>query len=70
MKLCPICQLNWIENEQNSCIVCDKINTNNKHNGSIGGGGKNPTAHFQEEFTVTMQKISWKKKQNILQMVH
>ncbi|MBR1975033.1 MAG: hypothetical protein IKA20_04210 [Clostridia bacterium] len=57
MKLCPICQLNWIENDQNSCIICDKTNTNNKHNGSIGGGGiKHPTAYFQEYFTFTNEK--------------
>ena len=62
MKLCPICQLNWIENDQNSCIVCDKRNTNNKHNGSIGGGGKNQTAYFQEEFTFTSQKARYRGK--------
>ena len=61
MKLCPKCNLNWIEDEKEFCTICD----NQKQlvgNNSIGGGGKNPTAHFQEEFTFTMQKAFYRGK--------
>ena len=61
MKLCLKCNLNWIEDENEFCAICDNQKQLVGNNG-IGGGGKNPTAHFQEEFTFTMQKAFYRGK--------
>ena len=50
MKLCPICQLNWIEDTNTHCEVCENKNFAPKNNGGPGGI-KHPSAYFQEFFT-------------------
>ena len=61
MKICPKCNLNWIEEEKEFCAICD----NQKRiivNFPTGGGGKNPTAYFQEEFTFINQTAFYRGK--------
>jgi len=61
MKLCLKCNLNWIEDEKEFCTICDNQKLLGGNNG-IGGGGKNQTAYFQEEFTFTSQKARYRGK--------
>ena len=62
MKLCPKCNLNWIEEEKDFCSICNNQKTITVNNG-IGGGRKSLTAYFQEEFTFTNQRVSYRGKE-------
>jgi len=59
MKLCPKCNLNLIEDNENYCSLCDK--TTLEKNGG-GGNGKARTAYFQEEFIFTSEKAFYRGK--------
>ena len=61
MKLCPKCNLNWIEDYKEFCTICANSESSISNNG-IGGGGKHPAAYFQEEFTFTNEKIFYRGK--------
>lgn len=61
MKLCPICELNLIEDEKDSCSVCEKAKTS-PQNGGSSRGGKTLSAYFQEEFTFKNQKGFYRGK--------
>jgi hypothetical protein len=60
MKCCPICNLNLIEAEKDCCDICvnDMLLVNHKTINSKGK--KNPL--FQEEFTFTNERKSYKGK--------
>ena len=62
MKLCPKCNLNWIDDKQAICPVCDDQKTVQRNHG-IGGGAKISTANFQEEFTFTNQRAFYRGKE-------
>ena len=59
MKLCPKCNLNWIEDNENYCSLCDETTLEKKGG---GGNGKARTTYFQEEFTFTSQKAVYRGK--------
>lgn len=53
MNLCPKCMLNWIDDTQKLCFICDNQQVTNTTKGGGAGGTKHPAAYFQEWFTFT-----------------
>ena len=62
-KLCPVCQTNWIDEQQEKCAVCSGMSQSLvSHNSSGGGGGKHPGVYFHEEFTFTKERAFYRGK--------
>ena len=63
MKLCPKCGLNWIEDKEVLCSVCDQYTESITHRGDNVGGRKHPAVYFKEMFTIKSQMEYYRGKQ-------